>query len=93
MTTGFSGTNDNSLLLPTSIAQHDPLDQLRTNAQVLMYLLQPENSRYRCTSHHGQSRSAGEFLKMLVEEGPEVRVLLDVGAQVSFTFSFLTMIG
>lgn len=93
MTTGFSGTNDNSLLLPTSITQHDPLDQLRTNAQVLMYLLQPENSRYRCTSNHGQSRSAGEFLKTLVEERPEVRVLLDVGAQVRLAFSFLTVIG
>ncbi|KAF8970976.1 hypothetical protein BDZ97DRAFT_1901937 [Flammula alnicola] len=44
-TTGFSGTNDNSDLLPTSITQSDPVNQLRTNAQVLRYLLRPENDR------------------------------------------------
>lgn len=86
-TTGFSGTNDNSDLLPTSIAQNDPVNQLGTNAQVLEYLLQPENNRYFCTQNNGQPCSVKEFLKKVVGEEQEVRVLLDVGAQVYF-FSF-----
>ncbi|KAH9035654.1 hypothetical protein EDB85DRAFT_2073374 [Lactarius pseudohatsudake] len=49
VTTGFSGTNDNRYLLPTSITQEDPVSQLSTNALVLQYLLQPENSHYECT--------------------------------------------
>ena len=82
-TTGFSGTNDNSDLLPTSISQSDPVNQLRMNAQVLGYLLRPENSRYTCTQRDGQPCSVMEFLELLVREPKEIRVLLDVGAQVS----------
>jgi hypothetical protein len=83
-TTGFSGTNDNSDLLPTSITQSDPVNQLRTNAQVLEYLLRPENNRYLCTQgRNGQPCSAVELLDVLVMEPKEIRVLLDVGAQVS----------
>ena len=83
-TTGFSGTNDNSVLLPTSITQHDPVNQLRTNAQVLEYLLRPENDSYICMQGtNGQTLSVREVLKSMVRERKEVRVLLDVGAQVS----------
>ena len=83
-TTGFSGTNDNSILLPTSITQGDPVNQLRTNAQVLEYLLRPENDSYICTQRaNGQPLSVREVLELLVREQREVRVLLDVGAQVS----------
>lgn len=86
--TGFSGTNDNSDLLPTSIIQSDPVNQLRTNAQVLEYLLRPENDKYFCaTDMYGQPCSAMEFLETLVQEPEEIRVLLDVGAQVSHTLS------
>jgi len=84
-TTGFSGTNDNSDLLPTSIRQSDPVNQLRLNAQVLGYLLQPENNRYICAQRSGmdgQPCSVKEFLQLLVDEQKELRVLLDVGAQV-----------
>ncbi|KAG6819108.1 hypothetical protein H0H93_015384, partial [Arthromyces matolae] len=56
VTTGFSGTNDNRYLLPTSIQQHDttatgeddPFGQHATNAKVLSILLRPENSTYHC---------------------------------------------
>ena len=85
-TTGFSGTNDNSDLLPTSISQSDPVNQLRMNAQVLGYLLRPENERYICTQlegMNGQPCSVEKFLELLVHEQKEIRVLLDVGAQVS----------
>jgi hypothetical protein len=82
VTTGFSGTNDNRYLLPTSITQEDPLSQLSTNALVLQYLLQPENNHYECTEGtNGERESAEAFLQRLVRQVPEIRVLLDVGAQ------------
>ncbi|KAH9063764.1 hypothetical protein EDB83DRAFT_804615 [Lactarius deliciosus] len=82
LTTGFSGTNDNRYLLPTSITQEDPVSQLSTNALVLQYLLQPENNHYECTeSNNGERESAGAFLQRLTSHDPEIRVLLDVGAQ------------
>lgn len=82
ITTGFSGTNDRRYLLPTSIIQDDPVGQLSTNAKVLTYLLQPENDRYHlCANHKGQLLSAKNFLRLLVNQSPEIRVLLDVGAQ------------
>jgi hypothetical protein len=49
---------------------------------VLAYLLQPENRHYVCTAREdGERRTAREFLKLLVSQNPEIRVLLDVGAQ------------
>ncbi|KAI9432033.1 hypothetical protein H4582DRAFT_1884511 [Lactarius indigo] len=82
VTTGFSGTNDNRFLLPTSITQEDPVSQLSTNALVLHYLLRPENNRYECTEGiKGERESAEAFLRRLTRHEPEVRVLLDVGAQ------------
>ncbi|KAF8601977.1 hypothetical protein BDV93DRAFT_545566 [Ceratobasidium sp. AG-I] len=82
VTTGFSGTNDNQYLLPTSIVQADPVNQSSTNALVLNYLLQPENNHYTCTrGPGGETCSAKDFLKLLVKQDPEIRVLLDVGAQ------------
>ncbi|KAI0296910.1 hypothetical protein B0F90DRAFT_1819762 [Multifurca ochricompacta] len=82
LTTGFSGTNDNRYLLPTSISQEDPVSQLSTNALVLQYLLQPENNHYECTEgENGERESAKAFLQRLVNQDPEIRVLLDVGAQ------------
>ncbi|KAF8597360.1 hypothetical protein BDV93DRAFT_596797 [Ceratobasidium sp. AG-I] len=82
VTTGFSGTNDNQYLLPTSIAQADPLNQSSTNAMVLTYLLQPENNHYLCTRRENAAAlPAPDFMKILVDQTPEIRVLLDVGAQ------------
>ncbi|KAF8439863.1 hypothetical protein L210DRAFT_3540646 [Boletus edulis BED1] len=80
--TGFSGTNDGQYLLPLHIAQHDPKHQQGTNAKVLAYLLQPENNSYMCTAkEYGGRRTTREFLKIMVIQKPEIRVLLDVGAQ------------
>ncbi|KAJ7609703.1 hypothetical protein FB45DRAFT_876332 [Roridomyces roridus] len=78
LTTGFSGTNDNQYLLPTSITQRDPLNQLSTAAKVLSYLLQPESKPYCCL---GTGCSTQQFMNFLVKQTPEIRVLLDVGAQ------------
>ena len=82
ITTGFSGTNDNRYLLPTSITQEDPDFVLGTNALVLQFLLLPENDHYECTEgENGERESATAFLQRLVDQDPEIRVLLDVGAQ------------
>ncbi|KAH8992960.1 hypothetical protein EDB92DRAFT_1986025 [Lactarius akahatsu] len=82
VTTGFSGTNDNRYLLPTSITQEDPVSQLSTNALVMRYLLQPENNHYECTEGiNGEHESAEAFLRRLTRHKHEIRVLLDVGAQ------------
>ncbi|KAG8924460.1 hypothetical protein FRC02_010410 [Tulasnella sp. 418] len=82
VTTGFSGTNDGRYLLPTSISQDDPLSQSSTNARVLMYLLHPENDSYHCLSQNGQQNSEQSLLRLVVKQRPEIRVLLDVGAQI-----------
>jgi hypothetical protein len=82
VTTGFSGTNDNRYLLPTSINQEDPDFVLGTNALVLRHLLLPENNHYECTEgNNGERESVPTFLERLVSKDPEIRVLLDVGAQ------------
>lgn len=83
VTTGFSGTSDSSYLLPTSITQRDPVEQVGTNAQVLSYVLRHENEHYICISDENrQPLAASAFLEVLVREQPEIRVLLDIGAQV-----------
>ncbi|KAJ8583955.1 hypothetical protein M405DRAFT_708883, partial [Rhizopogon salebrosus TDB-379] len=78
-TTGFSGTNDFRYLLPTTIEQHALAHQRATNARVLAYLLQPENDRY---DSHAAGEGARELLQAIANQTPEIRVLLDVGAQV-----------
>ena len=79
---GFSGTNDGHHLFPLYITRHDPDHQRGTNAKVLSYLLQPENEYYMCMAREdGERRSTREFLELLASQRPEIRVLLDVGAQ------------
>ena len=69
--------------MPTPITQQDPDHQRGTNAKVLAYLLQPENDGYMQISWgNGKRRTAREFLELLVVQKPEIRVVLDVGAQV-----------
>lgn len=83
-TTGFSGTNDNRYLLPKSMKQLDTKAQLNTNARVLSYLLQPENS-YMCITGPNNERLDVEALLKILAHKPgdrEIKVLLDVGAQV-----------
>ncbi|KAE9391905.1 hypothetical protein BT96DRAFT_1059147 [Gymnopus androsaceus JB14] len=82
--TGFSGTNDNRFLLPTSISQQDPLGQMATSAKVLTHVLQKENNHYRCAAQEdGGHLTVKSFLQFLTQETLQspVQVLLDVGAQ------------
>ncbi|KAF8541809.1 hypothetical protein BDD12DRAFT_877903 [Trichophaea hybrida] len=82
-TTGFSGTNDNRYLLPTSIKQLDTTEQRNTNARVLSYLLQKENSYICATGQNNQRIGVEDLLGLLARvDGRQIRVLLDVGAQV-----------
>ncbi|KAL1748426.1 hypothetical protein HDZ31DRAFT_29860 [Schizophyllum fasciatum] len=76
-TTGFSGTNDNKYLLPTSIVQEDLSSQLHTNALVLYYILRPENRTIICADY-----DAAGIIREVVRCDPHVSVILDVGAQV-----------
>jgi len=78
LTTGFSGTNDHSYLLPLSIHQLDAEMQRHTNAQVLEYLLRAEN---RDVVETGPD-TAKDLIRRVVAEKQHVMVLLDVGAQV-----------
>jgi len=81
-TTGFSGTNDNRVLLPSMISQADPVGQGGTNALVLNFLLRSENEHYLCTgSSEGHSMSGQDLIQRIMRQHPPIRVLLDVGAQ------------
>jgi hypothetical protein len=79
---GFSGTNDGRWLLPTSVTQRELDHQRGTNAKVLAYLLQSENDFYSVTHDNGERLTTLEFLRLVTTQLPEIRVLLDVGAQI-----------
>ncbi|KAF9064985.1 hypothetical protein BDP27DRAFT_1332732 [Rhodocollybia butyracea] len=81
--TGFSGTNDNQHLLPTSIHQEDLAGQESTSAKVLLYLQQPENGP--CITPGDLSLKhvpLKDLLFQMASRSPPVRILFDVGAQV-----------
>jgi hypothetical protein len=82
-TTGFSGTNDSRDVLPLNVEQLDLESQKHTNALVLEYLLRRENSvmLLREAGFEGACK-ATELLKLTIKLTPEVRVILDVGAQI-----------
>lgn len=85
-TTGYSGTNDNQYILPVSITQLNREAQLSTNARVLKYLLQKENTYLPVEVEYTGRLGFNKILRLIekAEEtyGKPVRVLLDVGAQV-----------
>lgn len=73
---GFSGTKDTSLLLPSSIAQHDLPELQGTDGALITKLLQVENGYYESFP---SCISCTEILERSVV-AKEARVLLDVGA-------------
>ena len=80
--TGFSGTNDSRRLLPCDVGHLDLDEQRHTNALVLQYLLQPENS-VQLVGSASQSTSVAEYLlETVLRLEPPVEVILDVGAQI-----------
>ncbi|KAK4495018.1 hypothetical protein PRZ48_013345 [Zasmidium cellare] len=81
ITTGFSGTIDSRLLLPTDIKHLDVPEQKHTNALVLEYLLEPQNGVHLMSA--GQASSDAEhLLSAIMQLDPPVQVILDVGAQI-----------
>ncbi|KAJ3738424.1 hypothetical protein DFH05DRAFT_1454964 [Lentinula detonsa] len=81
--TGFSGTNDNQFLLPTTIRQESLPGQEGTSAKVLSYLLQPENGP--CISPDNLQLDyvpLKALLSHIASLLTPVRILFDVGAQV-----------
>ena len=83
LTTGFSGTNDNRFLLPLSIKQQDLSNLQHTSGKVLDYVVRPDNLDYFCAKDSaGRQMSTEALLGYITEVEPNVRVLIDVGAQV-----------
>ncbi|KAL2814860.1 hypothetical protein BDW59DRAFT_167000 [Aspergillus cavernicola] len=82
-TVGFSGTNDSRVTLPLTITQLDLAEQNHTNALILEYLLQPENSvAFVPARNELSSLDAQVILHMVMGLDPPTQVILDVGAQI-----------
>ncbi|KAF2003880.1 hypothetical protein P154DRAFT_589519 [Amniculicola lignicola CBS 123094] len=82
-TTGFSGTNDSRHVLPLTIEHLDLQEQKHTNALVLAYLLQDENSLILLPPQSASKSSTAEtLLKIVNGMDTNTRVILDVGAQI-----------
>ncbi|RFU32830.1 hypothetical protein B7463_g3489, partial [Scytalidium lignicola] len=79
-TTGFSGTNDNKMMLPLTIKQDDLPTLQQTNAEVLTYLLQDRNRKYNLAASQGKRLSEEQLLKKI--NANEIRVLIDAGAYI-----------
>ncbi|KAG9202858.1 hypothetical protein G6514_003880 [Epicoccum nigrum] len=80
-TTGFSGTNDTLHVLPLSMNHLNLANQSHTNALVLGHLLQNETSVEKIPVR-STGTDAEHLLKVINTLQPEVRVVLDVGAQI-----------
>lgn len=80
-TTGFSGTNDTLHVLPLAVKHLDLPSQSHTNALVIGYLLQEETSVEKLPTQ-SEGTDAEHLLNMVNILQPEVRVVLDVGAQI-----------
>ncbi|KAI0393574.1 hypothetical protein F5Y17DRAFT_466837 [Xylariaceae sp. FL0594] len=81
-TTGFSGTNDNRLVLPLTIRQRDLPELQHTSAEVLTYLLQERNRQFHVTADsQGRRWAERELLQNLTDKG--ICVLIDVGAYIT----------
>ncbi|KAL3427285.1 hypothetical protein PVAG01_00794 [Phlyctema vagabunda] len=79
-TTGFSGTNDNKLMLPLHIRQHDLQSLRQTNAEVLSYLLQRRNREYHLAALNGTRLTERGLLQKLRDKN--IRILIDAGAYI-----------
>jgi len=80
-TTGFSGTNDDRIMLPLTIRQDDLPALRHTNAEVLSYLLQRRNREY-VVAVDPQGRRLSEEGLLLALQGHAIRVLVDAGAYI-----------
>jgi hypothetical protein len=79
-TVGFSGTNDNKSLLPLTIKQDDLSALKQTNAEVLTYLLRPQNRSYIHVWRDGKRLTEEGLLHKIASES--IKVLIDAGAYI-----------
>ncbi|KAK6591814.1 hypothetical protein H4I96_12091 [Botrytis cinerea] len=79
-TTGFSGTNDNKMMLPLSIKQDDLPSLCQTNAEVLVHILQSRNRQYKLASRNGRRLKEEELLKRI--KNSKIKILIDAGAYI-----------
>ncbi len=79
-TTGFSGTNDNKMMLPLNIKQDDLPGLLQTNAEVLASVLQPRNRQYNLAATQGKRLTEEGLLRRIGARG--IRILIDAGAYI-----------
>ena len=82
ITTGFSGTNDMSSLLPRNIEQRNMELLSSTDAAVLTDLLADQNREYVLAENDGSKLKAQELLELVAGLNPSVSCLIDAGAQV-----------
>ena len=78
MTTGFSGTNDNRMMLPLNIKQDDLPSLRQINAEVLTYLLQERNQGYNLAALQKVRITEEGLLRRIAAMG--IRILVDAGA-------------
>lgn len=79
-TTGFSGTNDNKMMLPLNIKQDDLPSLRQTNAEVLTYVLQSRNRQYNLAAWQGKRLTEEGLLRRITIM--EIRILIDAGAYI-----------
>ena len=82
-TTGFSGTNDNKMMLPLNIKQDDLQSLRQTTAEVLTYLLQGRNRQYKLAAWQGKRLTEEGLLRNIssMDNQNLVSVWLDIDAQ------------
>lgn len=79
-TTGFSGTNDNKMMLLLTIKQDDLPSLLQTNAEVLTYLLQDRNRQFNLAAWQGKRLTEEGLLRRIA--ALRIRILIDAGAYI-----------
>jgi hypothetical protein len=79
-TTGFSGTNDNKMMLPLNIKQDDLPSLRQTNAEVLTYFLQTRNRKYYLAALQGKRLTEEGLLRRIATM--EINILIDAGAYI-----------
>ncbi|KAK4130358.1 hypothetical protein BT67DRAFT_490504 [Trichocladium antarcticum] len=82
--TGFSGTTDSKYVLPLSVEALDLPEQRHTNSAVLACLLGEENNVLELGGgqDHVSALTVDMLLNAVTSSTPEMRVILDVGAQI-----------
>lgn len=80
--TGFSGTSDSRFLLPLAVRHLDLPDQCHTNALVLGNLIKDCSTVELLPARASGKTDASHLLSTIAALVPEIRVVIDSGAQI-----------